>query len=122
MRIFSQNGAFSSGIDRTTKESFFRYIIELRRILLENKYKKILVIGAAGFTLPRELALDPTVERVDVVDVDESLPQIAETYFLSERLSPKIHFFPESARYFLRNAKEQYDAIVVDVYVGKSLP
>jgi spermidine synthase len=59
------------------------------------------------------------------VDVDKSLKDISEKYFLQSKLNDKITFYPESARYFLNNKlkdNKKYDAIVIDIYVGKSLP
>lgn len=121
-RIFSMNGWLSSGMNRTTKESYFRYIEELKRIILEKWWNDILIIGAAGFTLPQELARDNAVRSIDVVDIDRSLQKIAEEYFLEEKLSEKIHFFPLPARYFLKHTSKHYDAIIVDIYIGKMVP
>jgi hypothetical protein len=44
---------------------------------------------------------------------------------LKEKLNNKVNFYPESARYFLNNKikeNKKYDAIIIDIYVGKSLP
>jgi hypothetical protein len=38
------------------------------------------------------------------VDIDGSIKEIAETYFLEEKLSPKITFIPQSARYVVNQA------------------
>jgi spermidine synthase len=53
--------------------------------------------------------------------VDSSLKEISEKYFLQKKISEKVNFINEPARYFLNNAKK-YDAVVIDVYVGTSLP
>ncbi|PZM86652.1 hypothetical protein DLH72_00360 [Candidatus Gracilibacteria bacterium] len=124
-RIFALNGGYSSGIDIKTKESFFWYIKEIKKNILKNNGKKILIIGAAGFTLPQELAKIKNISKIDVVDIDGDLKQIAEKYFLQEKLSEKINFIVEPSRYFLNNSIKNnkfYDEIVVDIYVGKSLP
>ncbi|RAL55703.1 hypothetical protein BLD25_04165 [Candidatus Gracilibacteria bacterium GN02-872] len=126
-RIFSMNGGYSSGIDKTTKESFFNYIKEIKKNISENKGKnlKILIIGGAGFTLPKELSEKENIDLIDVVDVDPNLKDISEKYFLQEKLSKKVNFIVEPSRYFLNNAIKNnkfYDEIVIDIYVGKSLP
>jgi hypothetical protein len=44
---------------------------------------------------------------------------------LKEKLNNKVIFYPQSARYFINNKikeNKKYDAIVIDIYVGKSLP
>ena len=126
-RIFSMNWWYSSGIDKTTKESFFNYIKEIKKNISENKGKnlKILIIGWAGFTLPKELSEKENIDLIDVVDVDPNLKDISEKYFLQEKLSKKVNFIVEPSRYFLNNAIKNnkfYDEIVIDIYVGKSLP
>lgn len=124
-RLFLQNNWHSSGINISTKESYFNYIIEIKKQILSDNYKNILVIWAAGFTLPQELSKDENIENIDVVDVDWSLKKITEKYFLQEKLSDKINFYPQASRYFLYNAiknKNKYDAIVIDVYHWDSLP
>lgn len=124
-RVFSQNGGYASGIDKVSKESFFDYINETKQQILSHPdNKKILIIWAAGFTLPHDLSQSDQIERIDVVDVDSDLKGIAEQYFHEEKLSEKITFFPQPSRFFLNNAIQQntqYDAILIDVYVGKSL-
>jgi spermidine synthase len=125
-RLFSMNGSYSSGLDVEKKKSYFSYIEEVTQIIDREKPKKILIIGAAGFTLPQSIANREYIDRVDVCDIDGSLQDIAEKYFLKEPLHPKIQFFPESARYFIQKkirAGEKYDFIFLDAYNGKiSIP
>ncbi|MFZ2255851.1 MAG: fused MFS/spermidine synthase [Patescibacteria group bacterium] len=101
-KLFSMNGSNSSGLDITTGKSYFSYIQDITRIIDTQKPKKILVIGAAGFTLPQDIAGRDYVEQVDVCDIDGALDTIAEEHFLGEKLHPKIHFYKQSARYFIR--------------------
>lgn len=122
-RIFSLDGAFSSGIFLENKKSFFSYIRETENKILELKPKNVLVIWAAGFTLPRDISQYDFIENIDVIDVDSSLKEIAENYFLEEKLSDKINFHAQPARYFLNTIEwKKYDFILVDAYSGKSLP
>ena len=126
-RIFSLNWWLSSWIDINTKDSFFFYIEEIKKNILQNKSenKKILVIWAAGFTLPAELSKEENISSIDVVDVDSSLKDLSEKYFLKEKLSNKINFIVEPSRYFLNQAIKNnkfYDDIVIDIYIWKSLP
>jgi len=123
-KIFSLDWAYSSGIFIKDKTSFFDYIQEVEDQVWLLKPKNILIIWAAGFTLPRDISEYEFVENIDVLDIDEDLKEIAETYFLEEKLSDKINFYPQPARYFLNNLDENkiYDMILVDAYSGKSLP
>ena len=121
-KLFMMNGSHSSGLDVATGRSYFAYIQEVTRIIENEKPKKILVIGAAGFSLPQDIAKKDFVTKIDVCDIDGSLDTIAETYFLGEKLHPKITFYKESARYFINKMKkkgETYDFIFLDAYSGK---
>lgn len=106
-------------------KSPFPYIRELVALTEQYRPKNILVIGAAGFVYPHEVAQLPYVERVDTIDIDPNVKAIAEQHFLFQSLSPKIAFFPESARWFINKAIQnntKYDLIVLDAYNDKSIP
>lgn len=122
-RIFSMDGAYSSWIEIETWESFFNYIKEIKNQIIDSWDKNILVIWAAWFTLPNELSKIDTIESIDVIDIDKDLKEISEKYFLQKKLSDKINFYPESARFYLNKIDwKKYDAVVVDAYSGQSLP
>lgn len=123
-KIFTQNSGFSSWIETGTKKSFFKYIIEIKEQIIQEKYENIAIIWAAGFTLPNELSEYKFIKNIDVVDVDSELKYISEKYFLEKKLSEKINFINFPSRYFLNKTikeNKKYDAIVIDIYVGNSL-
>ena len=120
-RVFSLDDAYSSGIEIYSWESFFPYIQEVKSFVQDEKPKRILVIGAAGFTFPQEVSHYDYVEQIDVVDIDPHLRGLTEKYFLQQELSSKINFIPEPSRYFLSSSDTSYDMIFVDVYAGKSI-
>ena len=61
--------------------------------------------------------------NIDVIDIDKDLKEISEKYFLQKKLSEKINFYPESARFYLNKIDwKKYDAVVVDAYSWQSLP
>lgn len=123
-RIFMQNAWFASGLDLETGESYFEYIKEIKSKIIEWWYESIWIIWAAWFSLPNELSKYNQIKILDVTDVDSSLKEISEKYFLQEKLDEKIKFYVESARYFINNRIKEwkiYDAIVIDVYVWNSL-
>lgn len=123
-KIFTQNSGFSSGIETETKQSFFKYIIEIKNQIIKEKYENIAIIWAAGFTLPNELSEYDFVKNIDVVDVDSELKDISEKYFLEKNLSEKINFINFPSRYFLNKTikeNKKYNAIIIDIYVWNSL-
>jgi spermidine synthase len=123
--VLIANGSRSSGIYADTGETAFPYIVEAGKALSESRAADVLVIGAAGFTFPRDAVRNSFVRRVDTVDVDPILPAVAQRYFLHAPLSPEIHFIPMSARDALRRFRRdssRYGFTLVDAYCGKGIP
>lgn len=117
--LFSMNWSYSSWINRETKDSYFEYIKEVTSIIKEEKPKRVLVIWAAWFSLPQSISKFDFIEKIDVCDIDSSLKDITEKYFLKEKLSEKIEFYPVAARYLLTKKiqeNKKYDFIFVDAY------
>ncbi len=126
IRTFMMNGSNSSGLDVLTGKSSFEYIKQMTTLIDFERPKNILIIWAAGFTLPQDIASRDFVEQLDVVDIDGTLDTLAQKHFLKEELHPKITFIPKSARHFIRESilsAKKYDFIVLDAYNGKiSIP
>ena len=124
-RTLLMGGGRASGIYADNGEPSFDYVRAAERALAETKPETVLVIGAAGFTFPRDAANFAGVRRVDAVDVDPVVRDIAERRFLRQRLPPKVRFLPLSARYAVRKLRkdgERYGFTLVDAYFGKSIP
>ena len=77
----------------------------------DKKYK-ILVLGAGGFTL----GLRDTHNEYTFVDIEHTLRDVSEKYFLNQTLSPNKKFIVADASQFLKNTSEKYDFILLDVY------
>jgi hypothetical protein len=124
-RVMRVGGGRASGIYADTGETSFAYTLKAERMLRETGAKRVLVIGAAGFTFPRDAAKLPAVEQVDAVDVDPSVREIAEKHFLREPLPPAVRFLPWSARFAVRRLARtgrRYGFTFVDAYFGKGIP
>jgi len=124
-RILMMNEGRASGLYVDTGETAFAYVRAAEAALAEIHPETVLVIGAAGFTFPRDVARLDTIKQVDSVDVDPVVKRIAEKEFLKAPLSPKIRFLPLSARYAvrkLRNDGNRYGFTLVDAYFGKGAP
>jgi spermidine synthase len=75
--------------------------------------------------LPRDVARRAEVKRIDAVDVDPAVRDIAERYFLKQKLPDKVRFLPLSARYAVRKLHAdgaRYGFTFVDAYFGKGIP
>lgn len=77
-----------------------------------DKQYKILVLGAGGFTL----GLQDTRNEYTFVDIEHTLKDISEKYFLNQKLTDNKKFIVADASQFLKNTDTQYDFILLDVY------
>lgn len=124
-RVFYMGGGRASGIYTDTGETSFAYTRVVMQAIEETKPTDLLVIGAAGFTLPRDAAARPYVSRIDAVDVDPIVRPIAEQHFLRHPLPAKVRFLPLSGRFAVhRFAAEnrRYGLTVVDAFFGQGIP
>lgn len=124
-RALLMGGGRASGIYADTGETSFEYVRAAEQALTETNAATVLVIGAAGFTFPRDVASFPQVRRVDAVDVDPVVKRIAEQQFLRRPLPWKVRFLPLSARYAVRKLArdgQRYGFTFVDAYFGKGIP
>jgi hypothetical protein len=124
-RVFIMGGGRESGIIAETGEASFAYSKAADRAIAEAAPVAVLVVGAAGFNIPRDAARMATVTRVDAVDVDPAVRSIAEKYFLREPLPAKVRFLAMSGRYAVRKLRRegnQYSVAMVDAYLGQDVP
>ncbi len=73
---------------------------------------KILVLGAGGFTL----GLDDVRNDYTFVDIEHTLKNVSEKYFLGRPLPKNKKFVVADASQYLKNTDIQYDFILLDVY------
>ena len=124
-RALVMGGGRASGIYADNGETSFEYARAVRKALAEINPARVLVIGAAGFTFPRDAANLASVKQVDAVDVDPVVRRIAEVEFLKQPLPSKIRFLPLSARYAVRRLRasgDRYGFTLLDAYCGKGIP
>jgi predicted membrane-bound spermidine synthase len=124
-RAMYLNGGRASAIFADTGETSVGYVLEADRLMAASPCALVLAVGAAGFTFPRDVSALPEVVRVDAVDVDPDVLEVAERRFLPQRLPAKVHFVPLSARYALRQARGMrvhYGFTLLDAYTGKAIP
>jgi predicted membrane-bound spermidine synthase len=124
-RVLIMGGSRASGIYADTGETSFSYVLAAEQALAEVGPETVLVIGAAGFTFPRDVANVASIKRVDAVDVDPVVKYIAEQKFLRRALPAKVRFLPLSARYAVRRLRadgDRYGFTLVDAYFGKGIP
>lgn len=99
----------------------FDYNQRFLEISLSVSPKRALVIGGGGFTLPTALLTRFPWLKLDVVEIDPVLPQIARDYFELPN-TKRLQIFTEDGRAFLERTKTKYDLIILDAFGGYVIP
>ena len=79
--------------------------------------KNILVIGAGDGGVVRELTRYPTVENIDLVEIDELVVEVSKQYLPTTACrfdDPRLNIFYEDGVKFVRKCENEYDIIIVD--------
>ena len=83
--------------------------------------QRVLFVGMGGGIMPMYIRKHFPKTRIDIVEIDKSMPAIAEKYFGFKKDS-KMNIFFEDGRIFSNKSKEKYDIIFLDVYNAEGIP
>ncbi len=119
--ITGPGGTQSAVYQMGNNELVFWYTSQMARTTLELKPQKILILGGGAFTLPNYLGATLPQSRIDVVEIDPVLEEIAVKHFRYSS-PPNVRLIFDDARAFLEKNTEQYDVVLVDVYGDDSIP
>jgi len=83
---------------------------------------RVLVLGLGGGALPKRMWRDyPAIERIDCVDIDPEIVEIARRYFeLPEDDRLCVHV--DDGRHFVQRSTERYDIAAIDAYYADAIP
>jgi spermidine synthase len=90
-------------------------------LALPAECKDVLLIGLGGASLPKFIQKQFPDLRLDIVELDPDVVEVAERYF-SFRGSPNTRVFVLDGRLFLKRTEKKYDAILLDAYAGDRVP
>lgn len=79
--------------------------------------RDVLVIGAGDGGVVKELTRYNTIQRIDLVEMDEQVIEACRIYLPENacRLDdPRVHIFYDNALRYIRRCKGEYDLIIVD--------
>ncbi len=79
--------------------------------------KKILVIGAGDGGVIRELTRYPTVEHIDMVEIDPLVVEVCKKYLPKTACclsDPRLEIIYQDGLKFVRHMENEYDLIIVD--------
>jgi spermidine synthase len=79
-------------------------------------FQDTLLIGGAGYTFPREYLKKYPAARMDVVEIDPQMTNIARKFFRLEE-HPHLNIIHEDGRVFLnQSAANRYDVVLMDAF------
>ncbi len=120
-KIMFMNGGGASKVseDRELRFGYVRFVEDnfISFLPTSGKPKKILIIGAGGFTMGQY----DDFNDYTYIDVDASLKEVSEKYFLPEPLSDNKKFVVADANQFLKENDVQYDLVVLDTYSSQRI-
>lgn len=119
-RMLVLNGSASSFIgNKGERFPYLEYIeknyIEPISTQRDQPPKKILVIGAAGFTMGR---LDDYNDYT-YVDIDPDIKDVAEREFLKHKLGANKKFVAQDIVAYLAHTESKYDLVFIDAYTSR---
>jgi spermidine synthase len=99
----------------------FDYNQRFKEVVESLKPKRVLLVGGGALTLPTALTNAFSKLRVDVVELDDALTEIAAQYFNYEP-SERLKIITGDGRVFLDSTSEQYDLILIDAFTHTVIP
>jgi predicted membrane-bound spermidine synthase len=115
VRVLNMNGISMSIYNAKTRAGapYIDYINEnFIYNMPRDKMRNILVLGAGGFTL----GVNDTFNEYTFVDIEHTLKDVSENYFLGEKISGNKRFIVADASQYLKNTDKKYDMILLDIY------
>ncbi|MFA5127015.1 MAG: fused MFS/spermidine synthase [Patescibacteria group bacterium] len=121
-RFFLQDRNLSSGIFLDSQDDIHDLAFDYSKYyvlyhLLNPLAKDFLVIGGAGYTLPKVFLSNPKASRVDVVEIEPALLDLAYKYFNLSK-DDRLNNYVEDGRRFLAKSDSQYDVIFGDAFLS----
>jgi spermidine synthase len=83
--------------------------------------KNLLLIGGGAFTLPMALEAALPDIRIDAVEIDGGLPELAGKYF-NFQPSDRVKVITAGGRQFLNNNQTKYDMVIIDAFEHVTIP
>ena len=84
--------------------------------------KNILMIGGAAYTYPTYYLERFPENKIDVVEIDPKMTELAKQYFRLDTKNPNINIYHEDGRRYLNTNNKKYDCILIDAFKGINAP
>jgi hypothetical protein len=122
-RLLRQGEMEASYIDLADPSHLeFDYLRWIRIVLRAARARRVLHVGGGACALPRALAAEDRGGRQEVCEVDEGVLALAREH-LGLRRAPGLRVRHAEGRAFVAGQREaSWDAIVIDAFVGATVP
>lgn len=130
-RLLEIGGGVQSAtyLDANWTDLTFRYhCIFDRAFEVHKNLETVLMFGGGGFSYPKYLVSHHPHARIDVVEPDAEILQIARQYFFLDRLekeyetkeNKRLRIFNTEGRPYLKTCPDLYDLVLNDAFTGKT--
>lgn len=107
----TQSSMYLDGDDAASRYIAFYHLLRH----FKPDFQKTLNIGGAGYSFPKDYLQKYPGKKIDVVEIDPQMTEIAKDYFRLPQ-NENLRSFHEDGRTFLNRNQEKYDAILVDAF------
>ncbi len=90
-------------------------------LIFRPQARNVLVVGLGGGSIPKRFWRDYPEMTIEVAELDPMVVEVAEQFF-AVREDRRLRMTTQDGRLFLRNARYQYDIIILDAYFAESIP
>ena len=102
----------------TEKDEFIYHEMIVHVAMATNlNIKRVLVIGAGDGGTVRELTRYPTIEHIDMVEIDKMVVDVCKEFLPQTACKlddPRVHLYFEDGLRYIRSKENEYDLIIVD--------
>lgn len=122
VRVLESDRIRQAAVSMTDGEPALPYVRwSALSFLLNPRIERMLILGLGGGTTAGYLQRRVPNLRIDSVDIDPAIPDVAQRFL---RFEPKANdrVIVADARSFLRGSEEKWDLIFSDTYIGLSVP
>jgi spermidine synthase len=109
---FAQSGMYFDSDELAFEYSKYYHLVRH----FKPDFANTLINGGAGYSFPKDYLKTYAEAKIDVVEIDPQMTEIAKKYFRLEE-NPRMRIFHEDGRVFLNRAEPaQYDAVLMDAF------
>ena len=84
--------------------------------------ENVLMIGGAAYTYPSYFLEQYKDKKIDVVEIDSKMTELAEKYFDLNTQNENLNIYHEDGRRYINTTQNKYDCILIEAFKGLNVP